>query len=179
MRKCVTYILFLCILTGVQSCDFLRRMASRPTSSDIAAIRERIVADSLAKKALEDSLERERLRVEAYLADSVAVRAAIDGENIYLGVPSQQPKADVSGLSARYWIVTGVFSVESHAERLAKSIEEFGFSTCIIPYGKNAMVLAAPNSRLRGVYDDFKKLSVSSQKIPGIWIFDTAPVSVE
>lgn len=161
----------------MQSCDFIRSLASRPTSSDLEVMREQIHADSLRRKALQDSLDREHERYLAFKADSIYVMTELNSMNCYIRNLTEQPKAVVSSLSARYWIVTGVFKVESHAVRLAASLKEEGYGVEVIPYGARFMVLAAPNDSLKGILNDYKRLSASSLSVPGMWIFDIAPVS--
>ncbi len=173
MRKCFSILLLICALLGVGACDYVRSLAGRPTSADLEVMREKIHQDSLAAQARADSIEALRQLRLREIQDSVWVAEQMKAMKCYVKTAAQMPKADASALEARYWIVAGVFKVEAHAKRLAKSVEESGFRTQTIPYGSNKMVLIAPNDSLKGVVEDCKKYLASSKEVSGVWIFDT------
>lgn len=106
MKKTLVFAALAASVVLVSGCDMFRRMAGRPTSSEIAEKREWIefLEQEKAEQARLDSLEQARKQHEA---DSVAAAAAVAGY--------------------RYHIVLGSFSVRENAERLAAKAEQNGF----------------------------------------------------
>lgn len=175
MRKCITYIILTAALLSLGGCDFLRRMAGRPTSADIEAKRELILQDSLKRQAIADSLERVRQARLAYEADSVAVMDTISRLGIIVKSVSDVSSLKNVSFPARYWLVTGAFRSESNASRLVSRLEQLGFECRSVKSRRGlTTVLAAPNVTVRGLFDDYKRYAASDQFNPQVWILDTA-----
>ena len=142
MRECailynmkIKHILFvLSVLVAVSGCDFFRKVAGRPTSSDIQEKKiliERDKADKLAKaqeQARLDSLAEVKLKMalaeEAMKQDSLAALKALYDQNCML-YDLKSLKGLASGeLSHRYYIVIGSFKEEENADKQLAKVEK-------------------------------------------------------
>ena len=181
MRKCLSYIFLLAVVLGLNSCDFLRKAAGRPTSGDIAVMRQKIVSDSLQKKAVHDSLESARQARLAYLSDSLAVCDSLAALRCYIKNFDDIKAKTRPALAARYWLVTGAFKNPDYAKSRQDKLKAAGFESEAVSFGNTLIVvIAAPNNTIRGIFDDFKRFSVSSLAVPDVWILDAVtPASAE
>lgn len=108
MKKAFAYILMafmaLNILTG---CDFLRAVAGRPSSSDLALMREQIeeekMAEEAAAKAAADSVAQ-----EVQVVEETPVKTAVK--------------------TPEFVVVVGSFGDEENADRYVKRLVENGFA---------------------------------------------------
>ena len=131
----VRHILFLLLtLVALSGCDFFRKVAGRPTSSDIQEKKilvEQDKADKLAKaqeQARLDSLAEVKFRLalaeETLKQDSLAALKALYDQNCML-YNLQSLKGLASGeLSHRYYIVMGSFKEEENADKLLSKVEK-------------------------------------------------------
>jgi hypothetical protein len=149
MKK--TYILALLVLMlAVSGCDFFRKVAGRPTSSDIEAKRVEVMRDKEEKAVLAreqarlDSLEAETERVriaqEKAVRDSVAALEILKQKK-YMMYDLSSFKGLASGsLEHLYYIVVGSFKDESNADKvLSKVAAEPGMQPVKI-YFRNKMI---------------------------------------
>ncbi len=178
MRKYTSFILLLCVLLSISACDFLRKAAGRPTSADIEAKRELIIQDSLAKKAIADSLERERQIWLAYVADSLAVLDTFAQRAVFIKPVAEVASLRGTQLSARYWLVVGAFKNKSYADKLVLKLEKAGFeSRSVTPARGLITVITAPNETVRSLFDEYKRYVASDLYNPQVWILDAAPAA--
>lgn len=135
--------LAIAVLT-LDGCDMLRKIAGRPTSSDLNAMRIEIIeedeaaaADEARQKAYEDSvsLAEQRARRSEEVLDSLRSSGSIITPS-KLGVVEEK-----SALSANYYIIIGAFKEKSNAERLAAKVEAAGYPAKLISLktGMNAV----------------------------------------
>lgn len=151
----------------LQGCDAFRRLAGRPTSDEIEAKRQLILAEEAAHQARIDSLSR----VEKAKADSLSMleRFKESGE-MFLSVSSLR-RADALKLSKRYYIVVGAFSNVDNASWLASKIENAGYSVEKIPYGNGfTAVGAAGTDSLAHLWDNLQKVRTESFCPKDVWI---------
>lgn len=125
-------IFLLLILSTVSGCDFFRKVAGRPTSSDIqekkilverdkaekaAAAQEQARLDSLAE------IERQAaLAEEAARKDSLAALDFLSQEKCLILPPSTLKGLASGELSHRYHIMMGSFKDEANADKLMMQI---------------------------------------------------------
>ncbi len=122
-------------LTG---CDAFRRLAGRPTSEEIEAMRTEIrLAREAEHQARIDSLKR----VEKALADSLAVLDSLKQMKGTILNPSSMGGLFTTKLDFRYYIVVGAFTQRSNAEALLMKVQEKGYTGTLISFrnGFNAV----------------------------------------
>lgn len=118
------------VLSLLCGCDSFRRLAGRPTSEDIAAKMELIVAEQAAHQARLDSLRR----VEKALADSLALLDEIKASKVMILTTANIGGAAAAQLQHRYYVVIGTFGDKANAGALAAKAEAAGYSAVLIPY---------------------------------------------
>ena len=118
------------VLSG---CDFLRALAGRPTSEELAVKQSNIerAKDVARYQARIDSLERVRVR----LADSLA---ALDA---HLLDSLSQTKGTILN-PTNYYIVVGAFRTRSYAERKLTECNKAGYTATIISFRNGLLAVA-------------------------------------
>ena len=146
------------VLTG---CDFVRKLAGRPTKAQLEDIRiSRMMEEELRHQARLDSMER----VKRQMADSLAALEAhlLDSLSQAKGTilnPSKLGGLYTTKLETRYCIVVGAFRNRAYAERKLLSCNEAGYTATIISFrnGLNA-VSVCPSDDLNEVLRTLRAL---------------------
>ena len=122
MKK--SYILILLAsMSMLVSCDFLRKVAGRPTSEDIEAKREAIVRveELKAEQARLDSIrvakEQARLAEEMAKSDSLDALAIIKNNNCKMYTLTSYRGLASGELQHRYYVVVGTFKEVANANK--------------------------------------------------------------
>ena len=130
------------VLSG---CDFLRALAGRPTSEELAVKQSNIerAKDVDRYQARIDSLERVRVR----LADSLAALDAhlLDSLSQTKGTilnPTKMGGLYTTKLESRYYIVVGAFRTRSYAERKLTECNKAGYTATIISFRNGLLAVA-------------------------------------
>lgn len=169
----VSLLFFASLLTG---CDFLRKVAGRPLSAEIAQMR-----DSIERC---DSLEAERLRVEKEAAEALEKAAADSASALELFakegvvmVPAKTVRGiSFAGFESKYCIMTGVFSDPANAEAMCSNIERAGVDAVTFRYRSGKVLVgAAPSETIGQVGNAYKRLSGESFFPAGAWILVNEP----
>lgn len=148
MKKVIRILLLLSILC-LSGCDFLRKVAGRPTGADLEAKAEYI--EQRRQKEIADSIMAEQ---EALLAsriqDSVETAGAsraIDSLGVRMSSVFRfgQPVED---LEYQYNLIIGVFRNKRIADAKCVEAADYGFSPFLIPFsgGVNALCLCASDA---------------------------------
>lgn len=147
MKKVIRILLIFSILC-VSSCDFLRKVAGRPTESDLKAKAERIecrrqeVQDSISAalealraKEIQDSLE------------TVAAAGSLDSLGVKLSSVFRFGEP-LEGLEYKYNLIIGVFRTRSIVDSKCRAASDSGFQPFLIPFngGINALCLCSSDS---------------------------------
>lgn len=131
--------LFAAAITLLTGCDFMRKMAGRPTSVEIEAKRiviegERAREEAAAQRNVEDSLATDDDSLD------VAVMAALSGAEVaaaetVVDFPDnvKHAKKRVVAVESGYYIILGSFGKEENARNLADFVQRSGFPATLIP----------------------------------------------
>ncbi|MCQ2149151.1 MAG: hypothetical protein MJY45_02165 [Bacteroidales bacterium] len=166
MRR--TIILFLaavtlaCLLSG---CDFLRKVASRPTSVELETLKadrtekERVLADSLAAlKAAEE-----------YEAAETAARDRFNGAGVTF-----REENGVEGLQCRYCIVLGSFLQNYNAGRIASEVEGCGLQPVKFRYVGGYTSVGVCSDTLAVLWKNYSRLESEPFFPQDAWIMINA-----
>ncbi|MBO4634589.1 MAG: SPOR domain-containing protein [Bacteroidales bacterium] len=142
MKRCII-LLALCaaLLPG---CDFVRRVAGRPTRAQVEAIRQnQLKAEQAAHQARLDSMKR----VQQAMADSLAALEAylLDSLSQTRGTvlnPSKLGGLYATKLQAPYYIVVGAFRTREYAERKLKACNDAGYTATIVSFRNGLLAVA-------------------------------------
>lgn len=137
-----TTIAFMLLMLSLTGCDFIRTLAGRPTSADIAARKVRIIQQEnrrFKEQALQDSLAAVRLAEKARETAAEAI-----GTLGYVVQSSDQVRS-LNGirLEHAYSLMIGTYHNADNAAKLAESIRELGFPTDVIRFYSGAVAIAA------------------------------------
>ena len=157
-----TLILALALTTLLAgSCDFVRRIAGRPTAEEVKQIHaEQLRAEEARHQAVLDSMEQ----VKKHLADSIAARESylLDSLAQAKGTilnPSKMGGLFTTKLEARYHIVVGAFRGRYYAERKLKSCNEAGYTATIVSFRNGLLAVAiCPSNDLTETVKNLRQL---------------------
>lgn len=160
-------ILSLLCLTG---CDFMRKLAGRPTSEDVEMKRIEILrAEEAALQARLDSLrnvEQKMIRDSLNALDSIR---QLGGSILN---PASLGGLFATKLEARYYIILGSFRSRANAEGLFNVAKDAGYKPALISFGKGGLI-AVGVSPVNKLSDAFTALNgVKKEKFcpKDVWI---------
>lgn len=168
MKKVTTYITLVIFFLSITSCDFMRRVAGRPTSAEIAAKSEAL---ELRRQQVEDSL-RFVAAIEAARRDSLATAARISGAGVkisdkfFYGEPLQP-------LEKRYNLIIGVYRTSTMAAKQIKDARAKGFDVSSIFFkdGIRALSLASEDD-LKAMADAIENAIAAGVLPKDAWIYE-------
>lgn len=172
MKK--SYILLaLAVLMTVTSCDFMRRLAGRPTSEDIEVARLEILriqkeAEVAAEQARLDSIKQ----VQKTLQDSLAVYDSLRQEVGSILNPAELGGLFSSKLEARYYVIVGAFRARANAERMVERISSEGeYAPALINF-RNGMIAVGvcPRNKVQDAFAALKEVREESFCPNDVWI---------
>ena len=136
---------FLSAALIVSGCDFMRKVAGRPTSADLEAmVAAREQEEARAARALQERQQREREL--QYQADSLLAVQTMEG--IVMNRLSDLNVRVTTELPAKYNVVLGAFSDASNADNLISRLKEAGYEASAMRYrsGKTAVLACCTDS---------------------------------
>ena len=143
MQNCVfmnkTYILLAVVaLLSLTGCDFMRKLAGRPTSEDIETKRiELLRAEEAALQARLDSLRNVEQRM---IQDSLNALDSIRQLGGSILNPASLGGLFATKLESRYYIILGSFRTRANAEALYKVAKDAGYRPALISFGKGGLI---------------------------------------
>lgn len=148
MKKSLVLVLAVSAVV-ISGCDFVRKIAGRPTAKDVENIRvERVKQEEARHQARLDSMRK----VQQKLADSLAYEQfLLDSLSQSKGTvmtPSSLGGIGVSNLQYTYYIVVGAFRDPANALRKKTQCDDAGYPAKIINFrnGLNAVAVCPSNS---------------------------------
>ncbi len=149
-------------------CDAFRRLAGRPTSTEIEAKRAVVMAKREAEhQAHLDSLRR----VEKQMADSLAVLDSLRTMNVNVLNPSEKGGLSRTRLEHRYYVIVGSFVDKGNAEVQCRTAEKNGFPATLIDFRNGYTAVGiCPADSIVTAYDSLKKVKEESFCPEGVWI---------
>jgi hypothetical protein len=154
------------------SCDFFRRVAGRPTSSEIEAKAEAIEARRIEKekerqKAIQDSIAA----VRKHEADSVAAMDTLKMKGYKMMATASFGGLAVADLPSRYYIIVGSFTNMDNALRCSQKYSERGYDAEVIALknGYNVVGVCKTDDLVQ-LYQSLKELKRQAFCPPQVWI---------
>ena len=135
----------ICAALLVTSCDFMRKVAGRPTSADLQAM---VAAKEQEREQAERALQERQQREKElqYQADSLLAVQTMEG--IVVNRLSDLNVRITTELPAKYNVVIGAFSDASNADKLIARLKEAGYEASAMRYrsGKTAVLACSTDS---------------------------------
>ena len=138
------------VILSVTGCDFMRKVAGRPTSEDIAALSLQAAQQQAGTASLPDSAAEEPAAepasVDLGAPDQLEAKAALDSRGVQCVNSGKLPSLKASELEHRFCIMLGAFSDASNAQNLSSKVNETGLESVVLSYSSSARkaVAAAP-----------------------------------
>ena len=169
MKK--SYILLVIVsLVCLTGCDFMRKLAGRPTSEDVELKRIEILrAEEAALQARLDSLRNVEQRM---MQDSLNALDSIRQLGGSILNPASLGGLFATKLESRYYIILGSFRSRANAEGLFNVAKDAGYKPALISFGKGGLI-AVGVSPVNKLSDAFAALnSVKKEKFcpKDVWI---------
>lgn len=169
MRK--SYILLaLTALLMITGCDFMRKLAGRPTSEDIENKKiEMLRAEEAALQARLDSLRQVEQKM---LQDSLNVLDSIRQLGGSILNPASMGGLFATKLESRYYIILGSFRARSNAEALFKVAKDAGYKPALISFGKGGLIAVgvSPVNRLSDALASLNEVKKEKFCPSDVWI---------
>lgn len=144
----LSMLVFLMLFTG---CDIFRKIAGRPTSAELEAMKEEIVAADAKIQELKSKQQRQ--------ADSLAIVDSIRRMKAEVHTVSEIGALYSTNLDHKYYIIVGAFVKESNAEGMIRTVSDAGYIPVRISINKYTAVGICPSDDiedafllLKGVY---------------------------
>ena len=157
-------IIALCATLGLcGGCDFLRSVAGRPTSEQLAA-----------SKAEAEKAEAARAAALKARAEYEEASRKFGESGIKIARASEYQWICTEALTADFYIVVGTFRRESNANALFKTLTDAGYSPVIIPYkdGRRAVASCAAGT-LPEAWAGLEKVRFESFCPADVWMIDS------
>lgn len=154
-------------LTG---CDFMRKLAGRPTSEDVELKRIEILrAEEAALQARLDSLRNVEQRM---IQDSLNALDSIRQLGGSILNPASLGGLFATKLEARYYIILGSFRTRANAEALLNVAKEAGYKPALISFGKGGLIAVGvcPVNRLPDAFVSLNTVKKESFCPKDVWI---------
>lgn len=154
---------------SVQSCDYFRRMAGRPTSDDIQAKRELIAEKEKASHLRQTELEAQR----GSAADSLKTLAEIGSEGIEIRRAGNISDGASLPAGKRYFIIIGSYRTPKNLKKVIEMVEACGFTAVPIEFDNGCTsVGVSPSNRIADCLSEYHRV----RKLPfcpdDSWILD-------
>lgn len=169
MKKIYIILMALSVMT-VTGCDFMRKLAGRPTSEDLELKRIEILkAEEAALQARLDSLRNVEQQM---IQDSLNALDSIRQLGGSILNPASLGGLFATKLEARYYIILGSFRSRANAEALFKVAKDAGYRPALISFGKGGLIAVgvSPVNRLADAYDSLSTVRKESFCPKDVWI---------
>ena len=169
MKKSYILLIVLAMLS-VTGCDFMRKLAGRPTSEDVEVKRLEILrAEEAALQARLDSLRKVEQKM---LQDSLNALDSIRQMGGSILNPAALGGLFATKLEARYYIILGSFRSRANAEGLFKVAKEAGYKPALISFGKGGLIAVgvSPVNRLSDAFVELSNVKKESFCPKDVWI---------
>lgn len=167
-KSCLLIVLAVSLtLTG---CDFMRKLAGRPTSEDVELKRvEMLRAEEAALQARLDSLKNVEQRM---VQDSLNALDSIRQLGGSILNPATLGGLFATKLEARYYIILGSFRSRANAEALFNVAKNAGYKPALISFGKGGLIAVgvSPVNRLSDAYTALNSVRKESFCPKDVWV---------
>ena len=168
MKKSLLFVLALSVMMMVTGCDFMRRLAGRPTSEDIERIRvEKLLAEEAVLQASLDSLREAQKAVQ----DSIETLELFVQQGGTVLNPSKLGGLYTTKLQYRYYVIIGAFRNRANAEGLLQTAEKAGYKPVMISFRNGLLAVGlCPEEEIGGAVSMVKKIRQEAFCPSDVWI---------
>jgi hypothetical protein len=167
---------FVLLVLAVTGCDFFRKVAGRPTSSELEVRRVEIAAREQAEQeararaqAVRDSIAA----VEKAVADSAAAETFFRTSRVMRIRSHTLRGIKTEDFPYRYCLVLAGFSQPGNGEKFSEQLKEAGYEPAILRYtrGSSTVVGICPTDRFGDLKEAYEKVRTEKFFSRDAWIF--------
>lgn len=169
MKKSYILLVLTAFLT-LTGCDFMRKLAGRPTSEDVEQKRvELLRAEEAALQARIDSLRNAEQKM---IQDSLNALDSIRQSGGSILNPASLGGLFATKLEARYYVILGSFRTRSNAEALFNVAKTAGYKPALISFGKGGLIAVGvtPVNTLPDAYTALSEVRKEAFCPKDVWI---------
>jgi len=162
--------MMLFLLPVMTGCDFMRKLAGRPTGEEVENMRiELLRAEEAALQARLDSLRKVEERM---LQDSLNALDSIRQLGGSILNPASLGGLFATKLESRYYIILGSFRSRANAEALFNVTKAAGYRPALISFGKGGLIAVGvcPVNRLSDALTNLSEVKKESFCPKDVWI---------
>lgn len=162
--------MMLVLLPVMTGCDFMRKLAGRPTDEELENMRiELLRAEEAALQARLDSLRKVEERM---LRDSLNALDSIRQLGGSILNPASLGGLFATKLESRYYIILGSFRSRANAEALFNVTKAAGYRPALISFGKGGLIAVGvcPVNRLSDALTNLSEVKKESFCPKDVWI---------
>lgn len=164
------------LLLSLSGCDFLRTVAGRPTSSELAVKREAVLAREAAEReaAARAQFVRDSVAAaEKHRADSAAAETFFKEGRVSRIRSASLPGLRTDGCPGRYCIVLAGFSQPQNATRFSATLKDAGYEPVVMGYnrGRNTLVGVNPTDDIAALRATYERVRQEKFCPRDAWIF--------
>lgn len=162
--------MMLVLLPVMTGCDFMRKLAGRPTGEELENMRiELLRAEEAALQARLDSLRKVEERM---LRDSLNALDSIRQLGGSILNPASLGGLFATKLESRYYIILGSFRSRANAEALFNVTKAAGYRPALISFGKGGLIAVGvcPVNRLSDALTNLSEVKKESFCPKDVWI---------
>lgn len=173
--KFLNILLLAVVVTMISGCDFFRILAGRPTSADIEAKKVEIENfEQERAKAREDSIAQVRakhLRDSIARADSLAILDMIVQQTGPVLTPEKFRGLAKGELSAKFYVVVGVFRSPANAKNFQNKVDARGYQTTLFSFNNGIHAIGVnPTNRISEAHQTLKLVNQDVFFPKGSWV---------
>lgn len=143
MKKVLSIILITSVFLSLASCDQLRSIAGRPTSSELAQMKERKIGIESEKAAKEAARQAQEQRRRQAVADSIAALDKIESGAVVMKPARNLSSKSMEALDRRYYVMIGSFGDAANAARLKNRAEAADYPAMLLSFSNGLTAVAA------------------------------------
>lgn len=153
-------------------CDHIRAILGRPTSAEIAVLKDAMEADIAWKQHVADSIAAAEAAAAKALKDSTDAVQAIDAAGVMSRSPESFGGISKGNMEHRYYIVLGAYKKHYNVEALIKKIDPEFAPSSVRFFNGLEVVLAAPADKIADSWALYQKIKEKDYCPKGAWILD-------
>lgn len=143
MKKALSIILIALAVVSLSSCDQLRSLAGRPTSSELARMKEKKLGIEAEKAAKEAARLAEDQRRRQIVADSLAALDKIASGAVVMKPARNLTSRSMEALDRHYYVMIGSFGEAANAVRLKDKAEAAGYTAILLSFSNGLTAVAS------------------------------------
>lgn len=172
MKRTASVVILLLLAISLTGCDFLRHVAGRPDSKELARRQDAVEQVRRLEEARVQAVKDSLAAVERYHADSLSAIAFLKDNKVPVIPASSVKGLKYKQFGDRYCVMLGVFSQKENASALESKLQKAGYGsvTMMFTSGKYLVGACSGNDFVK-IRNDYERLRAERFCPKEAWIF--------